>query len=52
MENSVTVNLSPIQVLFSLAFQLWIIVFPIIIIRKLNFLTELLQVRDQSDEEE
>lgn len=43
MENSLTVNLSPLQVLLSLAFQLWLIIFPILILRKLNYLADLLQ---------
>ncbi len=43
MENSITVNLTPLQVLLSLAFQIWIVVFPIILIRKINYLTDLIQ---------
>ena len=43
MENALTVNLSPLQVLLSLVFQLWLIIFPILILRKLNYLTSLLQ---------
>ena len=49
MENSLTVNLSPLQVILSLAFQLWMIIFPIVIIRKLNYLTELLQGEGDRD---
>ncbi len=40
-----TVSITPFQVLFALMFQLWLIIFPIIIIRKLNYLTELLRVQ-------
>lgn len=43
MENSITVNLTPLQVLLSFAFQIWIVVFPIILIRKINYLTALIQ---------
>ncbi|MBI5415311.1 MAG: hypothetical protein HZA29_00695 [Candidatus Omnitrophica bacterium] len=43
MENAITVNLTPLQVLLSLAFQVWMIVFPIILIRKINYLTDIIQ---------
>ena len=43
MENAINVSVSPLQVLLALAFQIWIVVFPIIIIRKLNRLEALLQ---------
>ncbi|MFA5060473.1 MAG: hypothetical protein WC676_07600 [Candidatus Omnitrophota bacterium] len=51
MENAINVSVTPIQLLLSLLFQVWIIVFPIIIIRKLNHLTALLQEQFSSDEE-
>ena len=51
MENALAVSVSPLQVLLALAFQIWIVVFPIIIIRKLNQLTALLQERLGSDQE-
>lgn len=50
MENAITVNLSPVQMLLSLAFQIWIIVFPIIIIRKLSYLTYLLESKEDAGE--
>ncbi|GEM_PF-845120 len=43
MEDNITFTFSKLQVLLSLAFQLWIIVFPIMLIRKLNYLTSLIQ---------
>ena len=43
MENAINVSVTPLQALLALAFQVWIVVFPIIIIKKLNFLTALLQ---------
>lgn len=43
MENAINVSVTPLQALLALAFQIWIVVFPIIIIKKLNFLTALLQ---------
>lgn len=51
MENSISINVSPIQMLLSLAFQVWIIVFPIIIIKKLNYLTQLLEENSDTDQE-
>ena len=51
MENAINVSFSPLQVLLSLAFQVWIIVFPIIIIRKLNYLTALLQDQLEPEDE-
>ncbi|HBR14703.1 MAG TPA: hypothetical protein DD723_04050 [Candidatus Omnitrophica bacterium] len=47
MENAINVSLSPIQVLLSFLFQIWIVVFPIILIRKLNYLTALLQSQNR-----
>ena len=52
MENSINVSLSPLQLILSLAFQIWIVVFPIIIIRKLNYLTDLFQSQFDSDKED
>jgi len=51
MENAISVTLSPLQVLLSLAFQIWIIVFPIILIRKLNYLTSLIQDQTTTPDE-
>ncbi len=49
MENGVTVSISPIQMLLSLAFQAWIIIFPIIIIKKLNHVIGLFETQDEND---
>lgn len=43
MENSISVNLTPLQVFLSLAFQIWIVAFPIILIKKINHLTALIE---------
>lgn len=51
MDSSINLNLSPIQLLISLAFEVWMIVFPIIIIRKLNYLIGLLETRGDHTEE-
>jgi hypothetical protein len=42
MDQPISVNFTPLQMLLSVAFQLWIIIFPIIIIRKLNHVTAIL----------
>ena len=42
MENSISISVSPLQALLALAFQIWIVVFPIILIRKLNYLTAII----------
>ena len=51
MDNSLSFSFSPFQVLLAMAFQIWIVVFPIILIRKLNYLTALLQDRFDSEKE-
>lgn len=51
MENSISIAVSPLQALLALAFQVWLIVFPIILIRKLNYLTALM-ASQRNDEEE
>lgn len=51
MENTITLKVNTIQLLLSLAFQIWIIVFPIIIIRKLNYLTALFHEQLGKDQE-
>lgn len=38
-----TVSVTSFQIFLTLAFQIWLIVFPIVLIRKLNYLTALLQ---------
>ena len=42
MENSINLSVTPFQALLALAFQVWMIVFPILLIRKINYLTDLL----------
>ncbi len=42
MEGSVNFSVTPLQALLALAFQMWMIIFPIVLIRKINYLTELL----------
>ena len=50
MENSF-IQLTPLQVFIALAFDVWIIVIPIIILRKLNYLTDLLQSTLDTDKD-
>jgi hypothetical protein len=45
MDNAINVSVTPLQALLALAFQVWIIAFPIIIIQKLNRLTRMLEER-------
>ena len=52
MENSINISVSPLQALLGLAFQIWIVVFPIILIRKLNYLTALIASQNGPDEQE
>ena len=42
MENSVNLTVTPFQAILALAFQIWMIVFPIMLIRKIKYLTDLL----------
>ena len=51
MENSININITPIQMLISVLLQVWLIVFPIIIIKKLNYLVELLEGRNEANDE-
>ena len=48
---SFTVSLTPIQQLLTMGFQIWMIVFPIILIRKINYLTALLEQKPDDDSE-
>jgi hypothetical protein len=43
MENSINLSVSPFQAILALVFQVWMIVFPILLIRKINYLTDLLE---------
>jgi hypothetical protein len=54
MEN--LLNLSPVQIFFALALNAWMfVIFPIIVLRKINYMTELLEAQfeqnDQSSDE-
>ena len=42
MESSVSLTVTPFQAILALAFQMWMIIFPIVLIRKVNYLTDLL----------
>jgi hypothetical protein len=43
MDNSIHLSVTPIQAFVAMAFQVWMIVFPILLIRKINYLTDLVQ---------
>ena len=51
MENSLSISVSPLQAMLALAFQVWIVVFPIILIRKLNYLTALISSQGFDEDE-
>ena len=51
MDSNMVMNLSPVQVLLTLAFQIWLIVFPIFIIRKLNYIINILEDQFYPDNE-
>ena len=48
---TISVNFTPFQAFLALVFQMWIIIAPILIIRKLNYLTNLIQQQFSADEE-
>ena len=43
MENSINISITPFQAILALAFQLWMIIFPIMIIQRLNHMTRLFE---------
>lgn len=49
MEN-ITVSITPLQALLSLAFQGWIIIFPLLILKKLNAITEILEAQIEDED--
>ena len=48
---TVSVSLSPLQAYLAVAIQMWIIIAPILIIRKLNHLTSLVEEQLYTEEE-
>ena len=52
MDNTLNISVTSTQVVLALIFQMWLIVFPIIIIIKVNRLTRLLEERFGTDEED
>ena len=51
MESAINFSVTPLQALLALAFQAWIIVFPIILIRKVNRLEALIEAHFSSPDE-
>ena len=51
MENEMTVNFNTWQILLSLIFQIWLIVFPILLIRKANYIIALLEDKFYPEEQ-
>jgi hypothetical protein len=52
MENAINFSVTPIQALLAIAFQVWLIAFPIILMRKLNYLTSLIEEKSGIHEED
>ncbi len=50
MESNLTVSITYFQAVLSLAFQVWLIVFPIIIIKKLNYIVDVLQAQFEDED--
>lgn len=48
---TVSMSFTPFQAFLAIVFQMWIIIAPIVIIRKLNYLTNLLEQQFSADEE-
>ncbi|MDE1920976.1 MAG: hypothetical protein KGJ09_02745 [Candidatus Omnitrophica bacterium] len=51
MDNTINLSVTPFQALLALAFQVWMIVFPVILIRKINYLTDLLHEHLDEDQQ-
>jgi hypothetical protein len=51
MENAVSLSVSPFQVLLAVGFQVWLLVFPILILRKIDRLTALIEEKFAGPEE-
>ena len=46
-------QITPVQLFFMFAIQIWsVVIFPIIVIRKMNYLTELLESQFEEDTKE
>ena len=52
MEEAISLNVTPIQALLALAFQAWLIIFPILILQKLNRMNRLLEAHFSPNEDE
>jgi hypothetical protein len=52
MDNTLNISVTSTQVILALIFQMWLVVFPVLIIVKLNRLTRLLEERFGTDEED
>ena len=52
MDNSLNISVSSTQLFLALVFQMWLVVFPVIIIIKLNRLARRFEERFGADEEE
>ena len=41
MDQMINISVTPVQALLALAFQIWMVAFPIVLIQKINYLTNL-----------
>jgi len=48
---TISVSFTPFQAYLAIIFQMWLIIAPILIIRKLNYLTSLIQQQFHPEEE-
>ena len=42
MDQMINISVTPVQALLALAFQIWMVAFPIVLIQKINYLTNLI----------
>ena len=51
MDNPMSFSVTPLQALLAIGFQVWLLVFPILILRKLDRLTNLLEEKFGGEED-
>ena len=51
MDQMINISVTPLQAILALAFQIWMVAFPIVLIQKLNYLTNLVHEHLDKDQE-
>ena len=51
MDQMINISVTPFQALLALAFQIWMVVFPIVLIQKINYLTNLVHEALDKDQD-